>query len=144
MLSMTEDDGMMDRSLEEKDAGTTDRKSAADPDAGGVAQRRRRWTMEQKRRIVAESLEPGVSAAMVAHRHGISRGQFYAWRQQLLLAGALDAAAATLTSSLSIDVPTTGPGGPLAGATALAACLPAQAHDPTGVVRSEAVAPAAK
>jgi transposase-like protein len=28
-------------------------------------------------------MEPDVSAAMVAGRHGISTGQFYAWRQQL-------------------------------------------------------------
>lgn len=52
---------------------------------------RRRWTTKQKHQIVAEGMEPGVSAAMVARKHGISRGQFYAWRQQLLLRGALDA-----------------------------------------------------
>jgi hypothetical protein len=84
-------------------------------------------------------------------RHGISRGQFYAWRQQLLLAGALDAAAAALTSPLSIEVPTTGPGEPLACVTAPACavlgtpvnCLPAQPEDFSGVVRSVAVAPTA-
>jgi transposase len=46
-------------------------------------ERRRRWSMEQKREIVAESLEPGVSPITVARRHGISSGQLYTWRQQL-------------------------------------------------------------
>jgi transposase len=55
--------------------------------------KRRRWTAEQKHKIVAEGMEPDVSAAMVARRHGISTGQFYAWRQQLLLRRALDAGA---------------------------------------------------
>jgi transposase-like protein len=42
---------------------------------------------------VAEGMEQGVSVAMVARKHGISSGQFYAWRQQLMLRGALDAGA---------------------------------------------------
>ena len=152
MLSMSEDDGMADQSLQAEDAPTSDRTSDRGRNAGVAAQRRRRrWTMEQKRQIVAESLAPGVSVARLAHRHGISSGQFYAWRQQLLLAGALGAAADIPTSSASIEVPTTGPGGPVACATSLAspvlgtpvACLPAQADDPTGVVRPKAVAAAA-
>jgi transposase-like protein len=48
--------------------------------------KRRRWTAEQKHKIVAEGMEPDASAAIVAGRHVISTGQFYAWRQQLLLA----------------------------------------------------------
>ena len=151
MLSISEDDGMADQSWQAEDAPTSDRTSDRARDAGVAAQRRRRrWTMEQKRQIVAESLAPGVSVAMLAHRHGITSGQFYAWRQQLLLARALGATS-TPTSSAGIEVPTTGPGGPLACATSPAcavlgtqvACLLAQADDPAGVVRSEAVAPAA-
>lgn len=46
-------------------------------------ERRRRWSVEQKREIVAESLEPEVSPIAVARRHGISSGQLYTWRQQL-------------------------------------------------------------
>ena len=46
--------------------------------------KRRRWTAERKHQIVAEGMEPGVSAAMVARKHGISRGQFYAWRHYAL------------------------------------------------------------
>ena len=46
-------------------------------------ERRRRWSVEEKREIVAESLGPGVRPIEVIHRHGISSSQLYAWRQQL-------------------------------------------------------------
>lgn len=39
--------------------------------------------MEQKRAVVAERLEPGVSAITVARRHVISSGQLYTWRRQV-------------------------------------------------------------
>ncbi len=44
---------------------------------------RRRWSVEQKREIAAESLEPGASATAVARRHGIGTGQLSIWRRQL-------------------------------------------------------------
>lgn len=47
-------------------------------------ERRRAWTAEQKREIVAESLGAGLTAAEVARKHGISTGQLYTWRRQLL------------------------------------------------------------
>jgi transposase len=46
-------------------------------------QRRRRWTAEEKARIVAESVEAGVSISDVARRHGMSRGLLTVWRRQL-------------------------------------------------------------
>lgn len=46
-------------------------------------ERRRRWSIEEKRAIVAESLEPGIRAAEVIRRHGITSGQLYSWRHQL-------------------------------------------------------------
>jgi transposase len=46
-------------------------------------ERRRRWSIEEKREIVAESLRPGVRPSEVMRNHGISSGQLYAWRQQL-------------------------------------------------------------
>jgi transposase len=52
-------------------------------------QRRRRWTAEQKRQVVAESMAPGASVPMVARQHGITRGQLYAWRQRMVLSGAV-------------------------------------------------------
>ena len=47
-------------------------------------ERRRSWTVEQKREIVAESLGPELTPAEVARKHGISTGQIYTWRHQLL------------------------------------------------------------
>ncbi len=47
-------------------------------------ERRRSWTAERKLEIAAESLEPGTSAITVARKYGISTGQLYTWRQQLL------------------------------------------------------------
>ena len=46
-------------------------------------ERRRRWSGEEKARIVAESLAPEATASVVARRHGIHRNQLYAWRREL-------------------------------------------------------------
>ena len=46
-------------------------------------ERRRRWSIEEKREIVAESLGPGIGPSEIIHKHGITSGQLYAWRQQL-------------------------------------------------------------
>jgi len=37
--------------------------------------------MEQRWKIVAESLEGGVSLVTVARRHGIGSAQLYTWRR---------------------------------------------------------------
>jgi transposase len=47
-------------------------------------ERRRRWSWEQKRAIVEESLSAHASAAAIARKHGIGTGQLYTWRRQLL------------------------------------------------------------
>ncbi len=46
-------------------------------------ERRWRWSIEEKREIVAESLQPGIGASEIIRKHGISSGQLYTWRQQL-------------------------------------------------------------
>jgi transposase len=46
-------------------------------------ERRRRWTIEQKQTIAAQSLAPGASPTEVARLHGISTGQLYTWRHAL-------------------------------------------------------------
>jgi transposase len=46
-------------------------------------ERRRRWSEEQKRAIVAASLAPGAVVSDVARRADISAGQIYRWRQEL-------------------------------------------------------------
>ena len=46
-------------------------------------ERRRRWTIDEKREIVAESHQPGIRPSEVIRKHGIGSSQLYAWRQQL-------------------------------------------------------------
>ena len=46
-------------------------------------QRRRRWSVEEKRRIVAAAIEPGAVASEVARAAGIYPSQLFRWRQQL-------------------------------------------------------------
>jgi transposase len=45
--------------------------------------RRRRWSDEDKARIVAESLDPATTASAVARRRGLHASQLFTWRQQL-------------------------------------------------------------
>jgi transposase len=45
--------------------------------------RRRRWTDEDKARIVAESLDPATTSSAVARRYGLHASQLFVWRQQL-------------------------------------------------------------
>ena len=42
--------------------------------------RRRRWTDDEKLRIIEESYGDGVTLAEVARRHSVSRSQLYDWR----------------------------------------------------------------
>ena len=44
--------------------------------------RRRRWTIEEKAAIVAESTRPGVNVAEVARRFGVNRGLLQTWRRK--------------------------------------------------------------
>ena len=46
--------------------------------------RRRRWTIEEKAAIVAESTRPGVNVAEVARRFGVNRGLLRTWRRKAL------------------------------------------------------------
>jgi transposase len=45
--------------------------------------RRRRWSLAEKARIVAESLDPATTASAVARRYGLHASQLLVWRQQL-------------------------------------------------------------
>ena len=48
--------------------------------------RRRRWTRNEKARIVAESFETDANISEVARRHGVARGLLTAWRRQVAAA----------------------------------------------------------
>ena len=47
------------------------------------AERRRRWRLEEKLRIVAEVEQPGALFADAARRHEVSRGLLWNWRGQV-------------------------------------------------------------
>ena len=47
-------------------------------------ERRRRWSGEEKRRIVEETLVPGAVMADVARRNGISKSLVFSWRRAAL------------------------------------------------------------
>ncbi len=49
-------------------------------------QRRRRWSREEKQRIVAESARPDRTVLEVARTHGIAPNQLFGWRRQFLAA----------------------------------------------------------
>ena len=49
---------------------------------------RRRWSEEDRARILAEAMAPGAIASHVARRFGVSTGQFYTWRKAMLLRSA--------------------------------------------------------
>jgi transposase len=73
-----------------KESLTTALKMIAEPAVEVLTQpeRRRRWSVEQKLAIVAETMRPGASATQVSRRYGISTGLLYTWRR-LARGGAL-------------------------------------------------------
>ena len=75
-----------------------DRECASVQGSNGAAtgRSRRRWSAEEKARVVRESLRPGERVGEVARRYGISRWQLSTWRslaRQGKLAGASSAEA---------------------------------------------------
>jgi transposase len=46
-------------------------------------ERRRRWGLEEKLRIVAEVERPGASFIEVARKHEVSRSLLWNWRRQV-------------------------------------------------------------
>jgi transposase len=75
-----------DIAAQDESARTISRKSArrARMEIITRGERRRSWTPEQKREIVAESYGPELTPTEVARKHGISSGQLYTWRRDVL------------------------------------------------------------
>ena len=89
VVGMTDEAG----TAEPLGAGSYDgRKSAvrARPERGAEVQvrpvRRRNWPDEDKLRMVRETLQPGAVVQAVADRYGVSSGQLYTWRKEMLAA----------------------------------------------------------
>ena len=59
-----------------------DKSSVLLPRGEICSSRRRRWSEEDKGRIVAESFEKGLTASDVARRHDISPQQLFEWRRR--------------------------------------------------------------
>src|SRR5437870_12852177 len=57
----------------------------------GQQRRRRRWTAEEKARIVAESFEEGANISEVARRNGVVRGLLTVWRHKFTAAAVVQA-----------------------------------------------------
>jgi transposase len=71
-------------------------------------QPRRRWSEEDKRRLVAETLVPGETVRAVARRHGVNTSQLFPWRKRLR--GQLEMAAAAAPAPLfaAVEIATAG------------------------------------
>ncbi len=52
-------------------------------------ERRRRWSDDQRLRILGEAFAAGASPTEVARRHEISTGLLYMWRKRLMAHGAV-------------------------------------------------------
>ena len=77
-------------------AADRERASAEGSNVSGKNRSRRRWSAEEKARVVRESLRPGKRVGEVARRYGVSRWQLSTWRslaRQGKLAGASSAEA---------------------------------------------------
>lgn len=67
------------------------------------AERRRRWTVEQKLEMVTELMRPGASPTQVARRYGITTGLLYTWRRQAMT-GKLSLAPVPIPTSAFVPV----------------------------------------
>ena len=48
----------------------------------GEVRTRRRWSIEEKRRITQETLVPGASVARIAQRYALNANQLFQWRKK--------------------------------------------------------------
>jgi len=69
---------------------------------------RRQWSEAAKRRIVAETLEPGSSVSIVARRHDVNANQVFKWRREI--APAQEPAAEESVSLLPVEIVSNPPG----------------------------------
>ena len=84
-----------------------------EPNATGVRRlevitgtgRRRRWSLDDKARIIAETLAPGAVASEIARRYGVSPQQVFGWRREARLRAAEDAAASPSFAPVMLESP---------------------------------------
>jgi len=124
----------VDPGAEVESAHTTDRMSARTQRIELItrSERRRRWSVEQKREIAAESLEAGISPITVARRYGISSGLLYTWRRHLL-EGSLGATRQTVAKFARVEVMAI-PADPPPAIPPVAQPAAADEHRPEGLI----------
>ena len=82
---------------------------------------RRKWTAEQKQRIVEETRAPGASVSVVARRYDVNANLLFKWKR-LAEAGQLGGALATTESAAFVPIGVVGRAGD--GGPALLARVP--------------------
>jgi transposase len=103
-------------------------------------ERRRVWTLDQKRVAVVDSLQPGVRPADVARQHGINASLLYTWRRQML-EGQLGEMPRALPSFARVELPSVAAGPatvvsskPDPEATSPRACVPSATDGAAGLI----------
>jgi transposase len=94
----------------------TEREGQAASDS--ARRRRRLWSDDEKRQIVAETLAPGASVSIVARRHDLNANMLFTWRRQIgasVLLPAGDAMTFVPAAITTEAAPTAPPDSPLAG-----------------------------
>ena len=66
-------------------------------------ERRRRWSVDEKLRMVREAFAPAARVADVARRRDVSRAQIYQWRAELR-DGRLTGAGTEITGFVPVDI----------------------------------------
>jgi transposase len=100
--------------------------------------RRRRWTAQEKARIVAESFEEGANISEVARRHGVVRGLLTVWRHKLASAAGVRATGFVPVRIASEGSPATaGEPGPVVPAATRLIEMASRPGQPRGVIEIE-------
>lgn len=93
-------------------------------------ERRRRWSVEDKLRLVAETNEPGARVTEVAAQHGLYPGLLFTWRRQVR-DGVLVAAPPATFVPLRMLQPAQEPGAEAASPSNDRRCAPARPARPS-------------
>ena len=96
-------------------------------------ERRRRWSAEERARIVAEASAPEARVADIARRHGVSRSLIYTWRYEASQGLSSDSLGAALPGLVPVVVSGAGSEPPEAAREKRRACS-TEARKPDGAI----------
>ena len=94
---------------------------------------RRRWSDEDKRRLVAETFVPGETVHAVGRRHGVNTSQLFTWRKHFRAAFGLPAPASAVPAFAAVALAPAGPSPEASGG----AVSEASDVTPSGVIEIE-------